>query len=426
MRRVAITGLGVISPVGIGKREFWAGLADGQSATKHLSKLTSCDLYDGFDFASEVIAEVESFDPEAAGLPREVSRLDRYIQFAIAGALQAIEDAGLRHATLDPDRLGIALSTAICGTRQMEAEFIEVTDRGQTPIDPAKVGPDLYLASMSNTPSVILSSLLGAQGPCLTLSTGCIGGIDAIGYAYESICDGEVDVMIAGASEAPITPITTASFEIINCLSRRHSDNPEAASRPFDAHRDGFVLAEGCGVVVLEELHHARERGAHVYAEVSGFSLACNALHMTDLLSDGADLARTMTGALSDADATAVQIDHVNAHGSSTPQNDSCETSALLLALGERAREIPVNGTKSMTGHPLSAASAQEIIGCALTFEHGFVHPTVNYQFPDPNCDLDYVPNTGRPWDGELILSDASGFSGLHASILLRRAEPVP
>jgi 3-oxoacyl-(acyl-carrier-protein) synthase len=422
LRRVAITGLGVISPLGIGKQRYWQGLVEGRSATKHLSKVESCDLYDRFEFSSSVLAEVEDFDPDAAGLPQEVRRLDRFIQFAVAGALQAMADAALDVKAVERDRFGIALSTAICGTRQMEREFLAATDHGHLPVDPAKVGPDLYLASMSNTPSVILAALTGARGPCITLSTGCVGGVDTIGYAFESIRYGDADVVVAGASEAPITPITTASFEIINCLSRRHNDRPTTASRPFDAGRDGFVLAEGCGVVVLEEWEHARARGAHVYAEISGFDLGCNALHMTDLLSDGADLARTMSGALADGGLTPESVDHVNAHGSSTPQNDRCETKALVLALGEHARRIPINSTKSMTGHPLSAASAQEIVGCALALEHGYVHPTINYEHPDPECDLDYVPNTGRPWRGDVVLSDASGFSGLHATLVLRSA----
>jgi 3-oxoacyl-(acyl-carrier-protein) synthase len=426
MRRVALTGLGVISPLGIGKDAFWEGLAAGRSATKSLSDVSSCDLYDGFEFASAVIAEVPDFDPERLGLPPEVRRLDRYIQFAVAGARQAIDDAALAVRELDRTRFGIALSTAICGTRQMEAEFIAVTECGRAAIEPSRVGPDLYLASMSNTPSVILSSITGAQGPCLTLSTGCIGGLDAIGYAFEAIHYGEADVMLAGASEAPITPITTASFEIIQCLSRRHNDRPWAASRPFERQRDGFVLAEGCGVVVLEELEHARARGARIYAELTGFSQASNALHMTDLLSDGHDLARTMTEALAQSAISAEQVDHVNAHGSSTPQNDRCETGALLMALGEHARRIPINSTKSMTGHPLSAASALEIVGCALAFEHRYVHPTINYEEPDPACDLDYVPNQGRAWQGAVILSDASGFSGLHATLVLRTPPEEP
>lgn len=420
MRQVAVTGLGVISPVGIGAEAYWKALRAGESATKSLSEVASCALYDRLDFTSRVIAEVDGFDPVALGVPPEVVRLDRYIQFAVAGTLQALADADLDPGRTDRSRLGISLSTAICGTRQMEAEFLAVTADGREPVDPARAGTDLYLASMSNTPSVILAAITGAHGPCLTLSTGCVGGLDAIGYGYESIAFGDADVMLAGASEAPITPITTASFEIINCLSRRHNDRPHAASRPFDALRDGFVLAEGCGIVVLEELEHARARGAAVYAEVTGFSIGCNALHMTDLLSDGADLSRTMTEALRHGGLGAEQVDHVNAHGSSTPQNDACESRALLTALGGHAREVPVNSTKSMTGHPLAAASAQEIVACALAFRHGFVHPTANYEVADPDCDLDYVPNVGRPWHGDVILSDASGFSGLHATLVLR------
>lgn len=420
MRQVVITGLGVISPRGIGIEAYWDGLRAGLSATKSLSEVHSCSLYGRHEFASAVVAEVDGFDPAALGVPPEVARLDRYIQFAVAGTLQALADAGLDPDAMDRHRLGISLSTAICGTRQMESEFLAVTDDGRSPVDPSRAGNDLYLASMSNTPSVVLAAITGAHGPCLTLSTGCVGGLDAIGYGYESIAYGDADVMLAGASEAPITPITTASFEIINCLSRRHNERPRTASRPFDALRDGFVLAEGCGVVVLEELEHARARGAESYAEVAGFSIGCNALHMTDLLSDGADLARTMTEALRGGALEPDQVDHVNAHGSSTPQNDACESRALLSTLGDRARAVPVNSTKSMTGHPLSAASAQEIVACALAFRHHFVHPTANYEVPDPSCDLDYVPNVGRPWDGDVILSDASGFSGLHAALTLR------
>ena len=426
-RRVAVTGLGVISPLGIGKDAYWQALVEGRSATKHLSELIHGKLYEGFEFASNVVAEVADFDSgDALGLPDEARRLDRYVQFAVAGALQAVSDADLDLAAVDKERLGITLSTAICGTPQMEREFIAVTGNGLLPVDPSKVGPDLYLASMSNTPSVILAAITGAQGPCLTLSTGCVGGIDAIGHAFDSVRYGDVDVAIAGASEAPITPVTSASFEIINCLSRRHNDRPETASRPFDADRDGFVLGEGCGVVIVEEWDHALARGAHIYAEITGFELGCNALHMTDLLSDGADLARTMVGAIADSGITADRIDHVNAHGSSTPQNDRCETKALMLALGEHARGIPINSTKSMAGHALSAASAQEIVACALALQQGIVHPTINYQRADPDCDLDYVPNQARPWDGEVILSDASGFSGLHASLVLRAPRDLP
>lgn len=420
MRRVVLTGLGVVSPLGIGKESLWQGLTLERAAMKHLSKVKSCSLFEGFEFESQVIAEVDEFDPEQLKLPGEVRKLDRFIQFAVAGGLQAARDAGLDAKEVNSDTMGIVLSTAICGTRQMEEEFIKVTDYGRTSIDPTKVGPDLYLASMSNTPAFLLASLLGAQGPCVTLSTGCIGGLDAIGYAYETIRYGDADIILTGASEAPITPITIASFEVIHCLSRHHNHQPEAASRPFDSRRDGFVLAEGCGMLVLEELEHARRRGARIYAEITGFSNTSNALHMTDLLSDGVDLARAMSDALAQSGLASSDVDYLNAHGSSTPQNDSCETSAIKLALGEQAYKVPINSTKSILGHALSSASALEVIVCALTMERGFVHPTINYEEPDPLCDLDYVPNHGRPWEGDVILTDASGFSGLHAALVLR------
>lgn len=421
MHRVVISGLGVVSPLGIGKEHFWNGLVAGRSATKHLSQVTSCQLFEGFDFASQVIAEVDDFDPTTFQLPREVYQQDRYVQFALAGALQALQDAQLDVKQVNGERFGIALSTAICGTRRMEEEFIKVTDRGREPIDPSKVGYDLFLASMSNTPAIILSALTGAQGPCTTLSTGCIGGLDAIGYAYESIHYGDADIMIAGASEAPITPITIAAFEVIHCLTRRHNQQPQQASRPFDKQRDGFTLAEGCGIVILEELEHALQRGAPIYAEITGFANTCNALHMTDLLSDGADLARAMHMAITESAIKPEEITFVNAHASSTPQNDSCETSALKLALGEQAYRIPVNATKSMHGHALASASAMEVVVCALSFAHAYVHPTINYTYPDPECDLDYVPNQGREWTGDVLLTDASGFSGLHTAMVMRR-----
>jgi 3-oxoacyl-(acyl-carrier-protein) synthase len=426
MRRVAITGLGVVSPVGVGTKAFWDGLVNGRSGTTPLSDATVADRFEGFSFSSQVIGAVGDFDGERAELPDEVSGLDRYIQFAVAGARQACLDAGLAMGPLrgdrpDPDRLGIALATAICGTPQMEAGFVTATGGGHGPVDPAKADPDLYLASISNTPGVILSALMGARGPCLALSTGCVGGMDAVGYAFDSIKDGETDVMIAGASEAPITPITSAAFEIINCLSVRHNEHPERASRPFDAQRDGFVLAEGCGIVVLEELEHARARGADIYAEMTGFATVSNALHMTDLLSDGADLARVIGDALAEDGTPPGRVDHVNAHGSSTPQNDLCETKALRLALGEHAHHIPINATKSMTGHALSAASAMEIVACCLALRHDTLHPTINYEEPDPLCDLDYVPHRPRPWNGSVIVSCASGFSGLHSAVAMRR-----
>ncbi|MFC8371937.1 MULTISPECIES: beta-ketoacyl-[acyl-carrier-protein] synthase family protein [unclassified Streptomyces] len=418
MREVVVTGLGVVSPAGTGKEAFWDTVSAGRSVTKPLSDITSSALFKEFAFLSDAVAEVPGFEEQIPSLPPEVQRLDRYVQFAVAAAAQAMRDAGLEAGGHTADRTGISLSTAICGTPKMEEEFLAVTDEGRKPIDPAKAGRDLYLASMSNTPGTVLSALFGAQGPCVTLSTGCIGGIDAVGHAFETIAHGDADVMIAGATEAPITPVTVASFEIINCLSRAHKDRPEAASRPYDAGRDGFVLGEGCGILVLEEREHARARGATPYLRIDGFSHTSNAIHMTDLLSDGADLTHAMTQAVERAGLSPDDIDHVSSHGSSTRQNDTCETSALKLALGPRARAVPVNSAKSMLGHALAAASAMELVLCALACTHRFVHPTANYENPDPTCDLDYVPGTGRPWDGEVILKDASGFAGLHAALV--------
>jgi 3-oxoacyl-(acyl-carrier-protein) synthase len=424
MRRVALTGVGVVSPLGIGKEAFWSSLMSGRSASKHLSRLTSCDLYDGLEFASQVVSEVADYDP--TGLPPEVQRLDRYIQFAVAGTQQALQDASLDAHQVPSDRLGISLSNAICGSRQIEAEYVAATDYGRSEVDMARIRSDLYLVSMSNTPSVILAAMTGAQGPSITLSTGCVGGVDAIGYGYDTIRYGEADVMIAGASEAPITPITTAAFDVLHCLSRSFNDRPEAASRPFDAGRDGFVLSEGCGIVILEDLERAVARGAPIYAEVSGFAIASNAIHMTDLLSDGADLARTIRDALAEAGVEPEQVGYVNAHGSSTPQNDDCETRAFKLVFGEHARRIPINSTKSMQGHALSAASAMEIIVCALTLQRGCVHPTINYERPDPSCDLDWVPNQARPWAGDVVVSNASGFGALHAAMVLTAPGRTP
>jgi 3-oxoacyl-(acyl-carrier-protein) synthase len=412
MRRVVVTGLGVVSPAGIGKEALWKTVSTTRSMTKSLSSVTSSDLFGSFDFASGSVAEVPGFDGRARDLPREVQRLARFVQFAVVSVWDAMADAGLKPGQVDPERFGISLSTAVCGIPRIEEEFLRVTNYGKEPIDPSKAGRDLYLASMSNTPGLILASLLGAQGQCVTLSTGCIGGIDAVNNAYEAIGYGDADVMIAGASEAPITPITVSLFEIINCLSRKQKDQPEAASGPYDAERDGFVLGEGCGVVVLEELEYALRRGATPYMEIRAFSHTSNAVYRTDLLTDGADL----------AGLAPTDVDHVSSHGSSTPQNDSCETSTLKLVLDGHAYMIPVNSAKSMLGHALSAASAIEIVLRALACERASVHPIANYQNVDPQCDLHYVPDKKHPWDGTTVLQDASGFGGLPAALVMRAA----
>lgn len=416
-RRVVITGLGVVSPNGIGKDKVWAAMSGGVSAVRKV---------DGFDvslFNTKIAAEVRDFDPFALGLThQEAVRMDRYVQFAVVCADMALSDARLNLAGEDPERIGVSLANAICGTKYMEEEFALVTDDGKKPIDPSKVRPDLYDAAMFNTPSIEISARFGFKGICNTLSTGCTAGTDSLGYALEVIQDGEQDIMFAGAAEAPITPITFGAFDVVNVLSSRN-DDPQAASRPFDNKRDGFVLSEGAGILILEELNHALKRNARIYAEVTGFGTSCNAFHMTDLPSDGTAMANCIALALRDAGIKPSDIDYINAHGSSTRMNDIFETSAYKMVLGDYAYKIPASSLKSMIGHPLAAANAVELVVCSMIFQKDFLPPTINQEEKDPLCDLDYIPNTGRPKKVNTILKTSSGFSGIHSSLVLKRAE---
>ncbi len=362
-RRVVITGLGVVSPVGIGKEKFWQNLLDGVSGACTLDQVTCCSLFGHHEFGAQVVCEVTDFHPEEHHVPPRYQQQDRFIQFALAAAHQAVEDAQLDLD--DRSYAGVALASAICGTQTVDTEFVKVTEMGTQPIRSEGVSPHFYSALMGNSPAIALASHFGLQGECVTLSTGCIAGADAVSYACESIMCGDHDIMLAGASEAPISPITIASFDIINCLSHRNEE-PSSASRPFCASRDGFVLSEGCGIVVLEELEHALKRHAPIYAEICGWSVTEHAAHMTDMSVEGQDLARAMIGALQSAQLSAEDVDFVNAHGTSTPQNDICETQAIKSALGSHAYTIPVNSAKSMVGHALAAASAVEIVACAI------------------------------------------------------------
>jgi 3-oxoacyl-(acyl-carrier-protein) synthase len=415
-RRVVVTGVGVISPIGIGKEVFWHNLCAGVSGATSLDRVTCCDLFGSHAFGSQVVCEVPDFDPAVHHVPPEYWAQGRFIQFALGAAHQAVHDAHLTMAS--PERAGVCLATAICGMQTLEKEFIHVTDGGQQPIHSTGVSPHLYAAAMGNSAAVAVATRHNLHGECMTLSTGCIAGLDAISYAYDSIACGDHDVMIAGAAEAPITPITIAAFDIINCLSH-HNEAPPHASRPFCSSRDGFVLSEGCGIVVLEELEHALSRHAPIYAEVAGWSVTAHATHMTDMSVEGQDLARAMTGALSMAGLAADDVDFVNAHGTSTPQNDSRETQAIKATLGTHAYAIPVNSTKSMVGHALASASAVEVVACALSLQKQHIHPTINQRDPDPACDLDYVAHDARPHRMRWLLTTASGFSGLHAALVM-------
>lgn len=414
-RRVVITGIGVISPNGIGKENIWKGMSGGISGVK---------LVDSFDvsiFNTKIAAEVRDFDPFKLGLNHEeVMRMDRYVQFGVIAGDMAIKDSGLDFSKEDPTRIGVCLANAICGTKYMEEEFALVTDNGKKPIDPSKVRPDLYDAAMFNTPSIELSARYGLKGTCNTLSTGCTAGTDSMGFGLETIQDGEQDIVICGAAEAPITPITFGAFDVVSVLSVRN-DNPEAASRPFDNKRDGFVLSEGAGILVLEELGHALKRNARIYCEVLGFGTSCNAFHMTDLPSDGGAMVSCITLGLKDAGIRPEEVDYINAHGSSTRMNDIFESNAYKTVFGDHARKLPISSLKSMIGHPLAAANAVEFTVCALIFEKNVLPPTINQEEKDPQCDLYYIPNKAVAKKVNTILKTSSGFSGIHSSLVLRR-----
>jgi len=414
-RRVVITGIGVISPNGIGKDNVYNAMISGKSGVKKV---------DGFDvsiFNTKIAAEARDFDPFKLGLThQEVMRMDRYVQFGVVAGDMAIKDSGLDFAKEDTARAGVCLANAICGTKYMEEEFALVTDDGKNPIDPAKVRPDLYDAAMFNTPSIELSSRYKLKGICNTLSTGCTAGTDSLGFGLETIQDGEQDIMICGAAEAPITPITFGAFDVVSVLSVRN-DEPEKASRPFDNKRDGFVLSEGAGILILEELNHALKRNARIYAEVLGFGTSCNAFHMTDLPSDGGAMVSCISLALKDAGLKPREIDYINAHGSSTRMNDIFETSAYKTVFGDYAYKLPISSLKSMIGHPLAAANAVEMTVCMMIYEKGILPPTINQEEKDPECDLDYIPNQARQEKVNTIIKTSSGFSGIHSSLIMRR-----
>ncbi|MFZ5799899.1 MAG: beta-ketoacyl-[acyl-carrier-protein] synthase family protein [Candidatus Omnitrophota bacterium] len=414
-RRVVITGVGVISPNGIGKEEFWKNMAAGRAA---IHRVTDFDVS---HFNSQIVADVPQFDPIKLGLTHdEAVRMDRYVQFAMVATRMALEDSKLDLNKVDRERMGVSLANAICGTKYMEEEFAMVTDSGKEPINPALARPDLYDASMFNTPSSEIASRYKLNGICNTISTGCTAGTDSVGFSFESIQDGDADILITGASEAPITPITFGAFDVVNVMSN-YNDEPHKASRPFDLKRNGFVISEGCGILIVEELEHALKRGARIYAEIIGYGTSNNAFHMTDLPSDGVAMADCINLAIADAGIKPTDIDHINAHGSSTKQNDVFETNAYKLVFGDYAYKLPISSLKSMVGHPLAAANSTELVACCMIFRDNLIPPTINQEFSDPDCDLDYVPNVARPKKVNCILKTSSGFSGIHSAMILKR-----
>jgi len=413
MKRVVITGIGVISAAGEDKNTFYDNLIAGKPFVERVEN------FDVSLFVSKIASQDLSFDPLKFGI-KDHERMDRYVQFSIASAKQAVEDAKIDFKKINTKRCGIILANAICGTRFMEEEFLLVTDWGKKPIDPRKGRPYLYDASMFNTPSAEIGAIYHTQGLNCTVSTGCTAATDSLGFSFELIREGRQDIIIAGGSEAPVCPITFGAFDVVNVLAK-NNDEPHKASRPFDNKRNGFVISEGAGVLVLEELEHAKKRGTHIYGEIVGYGTSCNAYHMTDLPEDGEAMERCIIDAVKDAGIKNEDIDYINTHGSSTRQNDVFETNAYKAVFGDYVYKLPISSVKSMIGHPLAAANAVESVLCAMIFEKGYLPPTINQEEPDPKCDLDYIPNVKRQYMPNYILKTSSGFSGIHSSIIFKK-----
>ncbi|GAA2273836.1 MULTISPECIES: beta-ketoacyl-[acyl-carrier-protein] synthase family protein [Kitasatospora] len=416
-RKAVITGLGVVAPGAVGVRAYWDLLTAGRTATRSLS------LFDATGFRSRVAAECD-FDPARAGLDEEqVARLDRVTQFALACAREAVADSGLDLDAVRPERVGVVIGSAVGCTMRLEENYLKVSDHGRLwQVDQQRAIPDLYDYLVPSSIAAEVAWECGAQGHVECLSTGCTSGLDAVGKAAQLIEDGLADIVIAGASEAPISPITSACFDAIKATST-NNDDPEHASRPFDRGRNGFVLGEGAAVLILEEARAARSRGAHSYGSVLGFANRSNAYHMTGLRPDGREMAEAIRAALDLARVDRTDVDYINAHGSGTRQNDRHETAAFKRSLGEHAYAVPVSSIKSMIGHSLGAIGALEAAACALVLKHRVVPPTANLTDPDPECDLDYVPLVAREHPTDVVLSVGSGFGGFQTALVLGRPE---
>jgi minimal PKS ketosynthase (KS/KS alpha) len=419
-RRVVITGIGVLAPGGVGAKAFWSLLSDGRTATRGIT------FFDPAAFRSRVAAEID-FDPAAHGLSQqEIRRMDRAAQLVVVTAGEALADSGLEPTELDPARIGTAIGSAVGATMGLEEEYRVVSDDGRLElVDHTYAVPHLYNHFVPSSFAAEVAWSVGAEGPAAVLSSGCTSGLDSVGYACELIRDGSVDVMVAGATDAPISPITVACFDAIKATTPRN-DDAEHASRPFDGTRNGFVLGEGAAVFILEELASAKRRRAHIYAEIAGFASRCNAFHMTGLRPDGREMAEAIRVAMDQARVSAEDVDYVNAHGSGTRQNDRHETMAFKRSLGHHAYRTPVSSIKSMVGHSLGAIGSIEIAASVLAMQHDVVPPTANLRTPDPECDLDYVPVTAREWHTDTVLSVGSGFGGFQSAMVLTSPDRSP
>ncbi|MBI4299554.1 MAG: beta-ketoacyl-ACP synthase II [Chloroflexi bacterium] len=407
-KRVVITGMGVISPLGLDVPSLWAALLDGRSGVGPIT------LFETEGFDTTFAAEVKGFDPTAHLDRKEVRRMDRFVQFAATAALQAVGQARLQPQDMALEEFGVVIGSGIGGLTTLSEQFRVLAERG-----PGRISPFLVPMMITDMASGQVSILLGAKGPNWCTTSACSSGADAIGEAYEIIRRGDAPGVITGGSEAPITPIAVAAFNAARALSTRN-DAPQQASRPFDAERDGFVLGEGAAILVLEDLERALSRGATVMAEVAGYGATADAFHITQPAEGGEGGARAMRIALKKAGLASEQIGYINAHGTSTPFNDKLETMAIKSVFGEAAYGTPISSTKSMHGHLLGAAGPIEAIACVMAIQNGVIPPTINLTNPDPECDLDYVPNKARKAKVEAALSNSFGFGGHNSCLVFR------
>jgi beta-ketoacyl-acyl-carrier-protein synthase II len=410
--RVVITGLGAISPLGSSVDKLWQGYSQGRSGIRRITQ------FDASDMPCQIAGEIPDFDPHDYLERKEARRIPRSAQIAWAAAIQAVADAGLPDTMPDGERSGVIFGTAIGGVDRVDAGLQVYRTQGLR-----RVNPFTLPSGIPNLAAFLIARHFQCLGPNATITTACATGTQAIGEAAELIRRGSVDVVITGGTEALISEIAIGGFSVMRALPVNYNDNPEAASRPFDAKREGFVFSEGAGALILERLEHAQARGARIYAEVAGHASSADAYHVAAPDPEGRGPARAMRWSLQDAGIAPEQVDYINAHGSSTPLNDVSETKAIKTVFAEHAYQLAVSSTKSMIGHPMGAAGTLEAIACILAIVHALIPPTINYEYPDPECDLDYVPNQARQRQVDVAMSNSFGLGGQNACLVLKKFE---
>lgn len=408
-KRVVITGLGAITPVGVGTEAYWQSLLAGKSGIGVITR------FDASEYTTQIAGEVKDFDPTQYIEKKEAKRMDRSTQFAVAAAKMAFDDAGIDFEKEDRERMGTLIGTGIGGMETLHDQFKTLFDKG-----PGRISPFFVPMMIANMPAGQTSITFGLQGPCTCVVTACATGTNAIGDAFKIIQRGDADVMVAGGTEACVSPSAVAGFCAMKAMSTRN-DQPQKASSPFNVDRDGFVMGEGAGIIVMETLEHALARGAKIYAEIIGYGFNADAYHMTAPAPEGAQAAKCMAMALKDAGIEPNAVDYINAHGTSTPLNDKNETLAIKALFGDHAKQLKISSTKSMTGHLLGASGGIEAIAAILTVANNMIPPTINLENPDPELDLDYVPNKAQEHVVNVALSNSFGFGGHNATILVKK-----